>query len=64
VAFIGSSLNAGSIDLYLRCRFGGLPSVEAGGSSSGSMGKKMVLGGGKKTFLEVVGKTGQLEEHY
>lgn len=29
-----------------RCS-GGLPSVEAGGSSSGSMGKELVLGGNK-----------------
>jgi hypothetical protein len=58
VAFFGLSLGAGSIALLSRPCFGGSLSVDVGGSSSGSMGKEMVLGGGRKTFSEVVGKRG------
>jgi hypothetical protein len=42
VAFVRSSPEA----VMRRCS-GGLPSVEAGGSSSGSMGKELVLWGNK-----------------
>lgn len=58
VAFFGFSFGVGSIALLSRHRFGGSLSVEVGGSSSGSMGKEMVLRGVRKTFSEVVGKTG------
>jgi hypothetical protein len=57
VAFFRSSLSAGSITSLPRRHFGGLPSVEVGGSALGSMSKALVLRGGRKTFLKVVGKT-------
>lgn len=61
VAFFDSSLSMGSNSLLLCQHSGGSLSVDVGGSSSVSMGKELVLGGGINFFSEVVGRMGQLE---
>jgi hypothetical protein len=53
VALFGSSLGA----VPRHCSSGS-PSAEVGGSSSGTMDKALVLGGGNKSFAEVVSKPG------
>lgn len=59
VAFFEFSLSTGSRVLFPCQPAGGSKSTDVGGSFSVSMGKELMLGGGK-TYAEVLGRVGQL----
>jgi hypothetical protein len=58
VAFFDSSLGMGSSVLFSSQPTGGSQSVGVRGSSSVSMGKELVVGGGRRTYMDVLGRTG------
>lgn len=53
----------GSRGVSTRKPTGGSQSTNMGGSSSVSMGKVLMIGGGRKTYAEVLGREGQFLQH-
>lgn len=53
----------GSRGVSTRKPTGGSQSTDMGGSSSVSMGKVLMIGGGRKTYVEVLGREGQFHQH-
>lgn len=58
MAFFDSSLGTGSSVLISSQPTGGSQLVGVGGPSSVSMGKELVFGGGRRTYMDVLGRTG------